>query len=236
MKQYTPFPSVWHAPDIQVALAEHERLVHWVVRRQWLGHLSYVEALHAGRMGLWQALQRYDPGHGTTLSTYAVPAITRAVWRAVAQTQPDPQELLTAHPPQVADDPQTCADATLIREALARLVAALPVRLRAVVVTRYGLAGDAPQTFAAIAQALGVTRQRVQQLHACLSPACAGRADRSRRCCGWLTRPIPCSCANSSTATRPPTIRLTSPACAAGLSACDAQADYAPPAAGRGNR
>lgn len=165
MKQYTTFPSVRHAPDIQAALTKHERLVQWVVRRQWLGQLSYAEALHAGRMGLWRALQRYDPGRGTAFSTYAVPAITRAVWRAVAQAQPDPQELLTAQPPQVAGDPESCAEDSLVREALTRLVIALPERLCAVVVARYGLAGDAPQTFAAIAQTLGVTRQRVQQLH-----------------------------------------------------------------------
>jgi hypothetical protein len=38
------------------ALAEHERLVHWVVRRQWLGELSYAEAVQAGRIALWRAL------------------------------------------------------------------------------------------------------------------------------------------------------------------------------------
>jgi hypothetical protein len=42
MKGYTSHSS------IAQALAEHERLVHWVVRRQWLGNLSYSEALRAG--------------------------------------------------------------------------------------------------------------------------------------------------------------------------------------------
>ena len=66
-------------------LAAHEGLVHTVVRRQQRGGLSYADALHAGRLGLWRALGGYDPGRGTRLSSYAVPAIERAVWRAVAE-------------------------------------------------------------------------------------------------------------------------------------------------------
>ncbi len=87
-------------PDINKAMARYERLMHWVVRRQWLGKLSYVEALQAGRIGLWRALQGYDPQRGTAFSTYAVPAIARVVWRAVAQAKPHPQEILTLQPPR----------------------------------------------------------------------------------------------------------------------------------------
>jgi hypothetical protein len=65
-------------------MARHERLVHWVVRRQWLGVLSFQDALHEGRIGLWSALCHYDPDRGTAFSSYAVPAIAHAVWRAVA--------------------------------------------------------------------------------------------------------------------------------------------------------
>ena len=80
MEQYSTFPSTGHMPEIAQAMAKHERLVHWVVRRQWLGELSYAEALHVGRIGLWRALQGYDPSRGTAFSTYAVPAIARATW------------------------------------------------------------------------------------------------------------------------------------------------------------
>jgi DNA-directed RNA polymerase sigma subunit (sigma70/sigma32) len=44
-------------------MATHENLVHAVVRRQTLGHLPFCEALHAGRIGLWRAIQGYDPGN-----------------------------------------------------------------------------------------------------------------------------------------------------------------------------
>ena len=165
MREYTTFSSIWHGPEFAQALAEHEGLVHWVVRRQWLGDLPYAEALHVGRVGLWRALLRYDPTRGTAFSTYAVPAIQRAIWRAVAQAQPDPQELLTPHPPQEAPDLEEAAERALVGQALHRLVARLPRPLDYVIVTRYGLHGHPPRTFATIGQTLGLTRQRAHQLH-----------------------------------------------------------------------
>jgi RNA polymerase sigma factor (sigma-70 family) len=165
MRDYTTFPSIWHEPGIAQALAKHEGLVHWVVRRQWLGDLPYAEALRVGRVALWRALLRYDPTRGTAFSTYAVPAIERAIWRAVAQAQPHPQELLTPHPPQEAPDLEEATERTLVGESLHRLVARLPRPLDYVIVTRYGLHGRPPHTFATIGQALGLTRQRAHQLH-----------------------------------------------------------------------
>jgi RNA polymerase sigma factor (sigma-70 family) len=157
--------SFWHVPDVVQALAEHERLVHWVVHRQWLGNLSYARAVQVGRIALWRALRRYDPQRGCTFSTYAVPAIERALWRAVAEAQPHPQEVLTPHPPQVAPDLDEVVEDDLVGEALTHLLTDLPHRLYVVIVARYGLDGEMPHTFAAIGQMLGVTRQRAHQLH-----------------------------------------------------------------------
>jgi len=165
MREYTPFPSIRHELDIAQALAEHDRLVHWVVHRQWLGDLPYAEALQVGRIALWQALQGYDPTRSTAFSTYAVPAIARAVWRAVAQAQPHPQDVLSLHPPQRPPDLEAAVERALVHQALHRLVACLPRPLDYVIVTRYGLYGRPPQTFTAIGQALGLTRQRAHQLH-----------------------------------------------------------------------
>jgi RNA polymerase sigma factor (sigma-70 family) len=152
-------------PDIAHALAEHERLVHWVIRRQWLGELSYAEAVQAGRIALWRALRRYDPQRGYAFSTYAVPAIARAIWRAVDQAEPRAQVVLTPHPPRAAPDLEEVVETSLLWEALYRLVKRLPHPLYEVIVARYGLDGDAPKTFAAIGHMLGVTRQRAHQRH-----------------------------------------------------------------------
>lgn len=156
-------------------LAEHERLVRWVVRQQRLGGLPFADALHEGRVGLWHALQGYDPARGTRFSTYAVPAIARAVWRAVSESQPPCAHSVRhgslATPTVERGDLAETVYRAQVRAELHRLVGTLPPRLRQVIVAHYGLteagdeAGDEPQTFAAIGRALGVTRQRIQQLH-----------------------------------------------------------------------
>jgi RNA polymerase sigma factor (sigma-70 family) len=166
MSQDTTRCCVRHARDVDQALVEHERLVHWVVHRQWLGELSYVAAVQAGRLALWRAIQGYDPQRGVAFSSYAVPAIRRAVWRAVAEAQLPVREQLRADAGQATVELEAIVTSRLVAAAVRSLVAQLPQRLRTVIVAHYGLAEVPPQTFAAIGQALGVTRQRAQQLHA----------------------------------------------------------------------
>lgn len=166
MTQCTTSRPIRHSePDLSHALAQHERLVDWVVGRQCLGHLPRADALQAGRMGLWRALAGYDPTRGYAFSTYAVPAITRHVWRAVAQATPRVAEALTPHPPQAGPDLDELAQRHWVSRALHPLIACLPEPLHTVIVARYGLSGHSPHTFAAIGQRLGVTRQRAHQLH-----------------------------------------------------------------------
>lgn len=152
-------------------LAEHEALVHWVVHRQWLGPLPYQEAVQAGRIGLWRAVKGYDPERGHAFSTYAVPAIRRAVWRAVVEAQRQESlpsscsssgAYLSPDIRQALDEVERCQ----VYATLYDLVRSLPWRLAYVIVARYGLGGDVPQTWPAIAERLHVTRQRIQQLHA----------------------------------------------------------------------
>ena len=155
-------------------MGQHEGLVRWVVRQQRLLGLPFDDALHEGRIGLWRALLRYDPCRGTAFSTYAVPAITHAVWDAVAAqhpTMPSPV-VSTAESPELAELVYT----EQVHSTLLALVRQLPPRLRLVITVHYGLAGSLgtlggqgtrslPLTFAAIGRTLGLTRQRVQQLH-----------------------------------------------------------------------
>jgi RNA polymerase sigma factor (sigma-70 family) len=145
-------------------LAEHEPLVHWVVHRQWLGGLPYVDAVQVGRIALWRAIEGYDHERGTRFSTYAVPAIEHAVWRAVEVERRSaagydfglPQEGATLEEVQQRE---------LEHAALGELVAQLPERLAAVIRARYTLGELRPETFGTVGARLGVTRQRVQQLH-----------------------------------------------------------------------
>jgi RNA polymerase sigma factor (sigma-70 family) len=146
-------------------LAKHERLVHWVVHRQWLGDLGYAAAVQAGRLALWQAVRGYDAERGTAFSSYAVPAIQRAVWRAVVTAAVPEGEQCCGAVPEPSVDPEQAALRRLEAELVGLAVAQLPARLAYVIVAHYGLADEAPHSFAQIGQALGVTRQRAQQLH-----------------------------------------------------------------------
>jgi len=166
VSQDTTLCSVRHALEVDRALVEHERLVHWVVHQQWLGELSYVAAVQAGRLALWRAIQGYDPQRGLAFSSYAVPAIRRAVWRAVVEAQVPVREQLRVDPPQASVELEAVITSRWVAAALRSLVMQLPERLRRVIVAHYGFAAEPPQSFAAIGQALGVTRQRAQQLHA----------------------------------------------------------------------
>jgi RNA polymerase sigma factor (sigma-70 family) len=165
MRQFTTTAPGQGNPISAEQMAQHERLVHWVVRRQWLGDLSFEDALHEGRIGLWSALRHYDPQRGTAFSTYAVPAIAHAVWRAVALENrfSVASPLLT---PWITDSYEIDSlDRAQINAVLHDLAAQLPFRLRDIIVARHGLDGNLPQTFAAIGAVLGVSRQRVHQLH-----------------------------------------------------------------------
>lgn len=154
------------AEGIAAQVIAHEPLVRWVVRRQQRWGLPFEEAVQAGRLALWRAVVRYDPARGTRFSSYAVPAITRAVWAAVAR-----HRVAVRAVPQAAvlvDDQELgeALHAAAVVAALHALVGQLPPRLRQVVVGHYGLSGGRPQPFAASGQRLGVTRQRAEQLHA----------------------------------------------------------------------
>jgi RNA polymerase sigma factor (sigma-70 family) len=152
--------------ELAAQMAAHDRLVAWVVRRQRLGSLSFAEALQAGRIGLWHALCHYDPTRGTAFSSYAVPAIARAIWDEVAAASPSPLLDVGEEVNRWEEtDPGERLDQAQVRATLHALVAALPERLRAVVVAHYGLDGTLPQTFAQIGKGWGVSRQRVHQLH-----------------------------------------------------------------------
>jgi RNA polymerase sigma factor (sigma-70 family) len=152
------------------ALAAHERLVRWVVRRQWRGGLGFEAAVHEGRIGLWQALRHFDPARGTRFSTYAVPAIQHAVWAAVAAAQAE-RAASPARPglrPAATDAGAVAVERlhqAAVRAALWALVDQLPPRARQIVVGHWGLDGAPPRPFAALGQQLGVSRQRIHQEH-----------------------------------------------------------------------
>jgi RNA polymerase sigma factor (sigma-70 family) len=157
------------ADSLNELMQQHERLVHWVVHRQWLLTLPYEEAVQAGRRGLYRAILGYDPKRGVRFATYACQAIMKYVWKAVKSerrriAREVPLGILVLYYDQPGVDPALLRDRRDIRESLMALVKRLPKRLGTIIHTYYGLKGDEPQTMQVIGERLGVTRERVRQL------------------------------------------------------------------------
>lgn len=146
-------------------MAAHDPLVHAVVRKQFLGPLSFAEALHAGRLGLWRAILGYDPQHGLAFSTYAWPCIAHAVWSAVKAADQPPPLVLPPRPAAPEDVDPAAGESCAIQAAVHDLVARLPDPLRAVVVAHYGLGDDPPASFRRIGARVGLSKQRIHQVH-----------------------------------------------------------------------
>jgi RNA polymerase sigma factor (sigma-70 family) len=152
---------------LNALMTRHDGLVQAIVRQQVLGDLPFTEALQAGRIGLWRAIQGYDPKHGTAFSTYAWPCIMRHIWRAVKVHTRFHSPLVPSDglSPLAGSDPALLWEAAAVEQALHHLVQRLPGRLRYVVVARYGLDGTPPATYRQIGVALGLSGERARQLH-----------------------------------------------------------------------
>jgi len=150
-------------------LRQHEGLVRQIVAHQQLRGLPFEEALQAGRIGLWRAIEGYDPQRGTRFSTYAYPAIIRQVWNAVRRAcawerRQVPEELLGVYFESKSPDERQEAEWEQVQDRLRGMVAGLPGREAEVIRRHYGLEGQTRETLAEIGGQWGVSRQRVYQI------------------------------------------------------------------------
>ena len=147
--------------SVEQLMRTHEGLVHHIVRQQWCGCLSYEEAAHAGRIGLWRAILGFDPERGNAFSSYAGVAIARHVWRAVELAEREPWTARVSAYDTLCLDPQVEVLAWEIQAILHAMVERLPPKQRWVVCTYYGLDGWGGCTLAQLGGRLGCSRQAV---------------------------------------------------------------------------
>jgi len=152
--------------SLDLLMARHEPLVLYAVKRQKLGDLPMEEAVQAGRMGLWGAIQGYDPQKGYQFSTYAYAAIVHQVWAAVkvhcvANKRAHATREWVLFFRHWETGPAEARAQAEIRESLWEMVLRLPERMRVVIVAYYGLAGERAQFQQEIGAKMGVTQQRV---------------------------------------------------------------------------
>jgi RNA polymerase sigma factor (sigma-70 family) len=144
------------AQSLEDLMRMHEGLVHHIVRQQWRGQLSYEQAIHTGRIGLWRAVLGFDPGRGYAFSTYAGVAIARHVWHAVRRAEREQEAVLVPAPLLSSAAPEA-----EVQSALYAMVTRLPALQRWVVCTYYGLDGQGGRTLAELGRRRGCSRQAI---------------------------------------------------------------------------
>jgi RNA polymerase sigma factor (sigma-70 family) len=140
-----------------------------VVNRQNRWGLAYEDALQAGRHGLWHAIRGFDPARGWQFTTYAYKAIMRHVWAAVQRhlvcgRREVEVAVLALWYVRQGPDPAALRARREIGASLRDLVGRLPVRLRVVIMARYGLCGAEPATYVQIGEQMGISHEWVRQL------------------------------------------------------------------------
>ena len=155
--------------SLNLLLLRHERLVHWVVRRQCLYMLTYKAAIQEGRRGLWHAILGYDPERGNRFSTYAYQAIMRYVWAGVKaevrrSRREIPTEVLGLYFYENSPDPARLREWEDVRQSLLALVRRLPKAQAQVIQMHYGLDGYVTHSQPEIAKRFGVSRQWISQV------------------------------------------------------------------------
>ena len=138
------------------------------------------ELISEGNIGLVQAVEHFDVGRGTKLSTYATWAITNKLLaylhrarRQASRVAAEPGEVLDAYE-GVSDVAEQVVFRAEIREAIGILLGRLKERERVALVNRFGLTPTGETaTLKDLAAQWGVTKQRAQQV-------CAGAVVKLR--------------------------------------------------------
>lgn len=159
-------------------LRQNENLIHFVVQRQYQGSAGYRDLVQEGRIGLWRAIQHFDPTRGTPFGSYALVAIQYHIWRAVVLSErqcPSPEvleQVAADLAESVQEDENPCVDPAVVfelREQHRVLLAAVQAtcdrhsaRWEHALVA-YGLDGYPASSLAEVGRRDGVTRERMRQ-------------------------------------------------------------------------
>lgn len=151
------------ADCMEALLEENKGLIHSVIRQQGVIGVEFVDLIQEGRIGLWYAIQRYDPGRGTAFSSFAWATIRYRLWNAMAYADREPDDEAEACL-ELVDEIEEDWWKRHVRQVLLEVVEELPARLGRLIRLAYGLDGEGPYSLAAIGRKWGISRERVRQL------------------------------------------------------------------------
>ena len=152
-------------PDcLETLLRENEGLVHCIVWQASKGVMEYADLMQEGRIGLWQAIQHYDPGRGRSFGSYAWVAIEWRLWAATENSNQEQNDEAEAWL-EIVDEIEEEWWRGQVRQGLLEEVGRLPARLERLIRLEYGLDGQGWHSLAAIGRLWGISRERVRQLH-----------------------------------------------------------------------
>lgn len=151
------------------------------------GELSEGELVSAACAGMLEAEKRFDPSRGFRFITYATPWMKREIYMAYTERAmvwiPDRERqkrrdrgdkqkatvIMLEDEPALAKSLQAVPTSAPMADAdtraqVAEAIGCLPPNLRRIIIRRFGLDGQEPETLASIAGRCGLSRERIRQL------------------------------------------------------------------------
>lgn len=159
----------WHRDNIVQA---NLRLVISIVKKFANNHCSFDDLLSDGIIALMRAVEKFDYDRGFRFSTYATQVVRRNCYRMVMERQEERLKVTNSvYEPglDVADDVRvpTMSEGrwSTMRQHLGALLDQLDRREKFIIRARFSLGGHRRvQTLQSLADALGVSKERVRQL------------------------------------------------------------------------
>jgi RNA polymerase primary sigma factor len=153
-------------------LKANMRLAISIVKKFVTPRNSFDDLLSDGIYSLMQAVDKFDYERGFRFSTYAYRAIARNAYRSITKRQKEwvrfASDMEEGSTENLADEPREGLDIKSwerLRQLMSQLLHRLDRREQMIVRCRYALGGHRKvKTFQAIAEKLGISKERVRQL------------------------------------------------------------------------
>ncbi|GAC1340190.1 MAG: hypothetical protein NVSMB14_06120 [Isosphaeraceae bacterium] len=154
-----------------VIISANLRLVVSIAKKYARPTQGFFELVSDGNMSLIRAVEKFDYARGNKFSTYASWAIMRNYSRTIPQEDHRRDRFVTGRDEMFEDsadrrDDENDREAVhrRMREAVANMLGRLDDREQRIIVSRFGLGGEHPQTLEQLGREMGITKERVRQI------------------------------------------------------------------------